>query len=113
MPVINLAPTKPNNGIAMPIPEPLAALPGQPLCANYTGASLADLRGDYECKCLAGIPYERWAADMERWPCRRRHLLGLEQHSCAYARFGSDLSADTDEQVLQNNQGQTRSGEKE
>lgn len=97
----------------MPIPEPLAALPGQPLCANYTGASLADLRGDYECKCLAGIPYERWAADMERWPCRRRHLLGLEQHSCAYARFGSDLSADTDEQVLQNNQGQTRSGEKE
>lgn len=82
--------------------RPLVALPGQPLCAHFTGAVLADLRGDNECKCRAGIPYDRWSNDIDRWPCRRRHLLGLEQHTCASAQFGSDLSADTDEQLLQN-----------
>ena len=82
--------------------RPLVALPGQPLCAHFTGAVLADLRGDYECRCRAGIPYERWTIEIDRWPCRRRHLLGLEQHTCASAQFGSDIAADIDEQLQQN-----------
>lgn len=34
----------------------LVSLPGQPLCRHYTGAALEHLRGDYSCKCLAGVP---------------------------------------------------------
>jgi hypothetical protein len=65
----------------------LSPLPEQPICKHYTGATLANLTGDYSCQCLAGVPYERWAPDMDRWPCRCRHLLGLEQHDCASADY--------------------------
>jgi hypothetical protein len=78
---------------------PLKALEGQPLCKYYTGASLEDLRGDYSCKCLVAVPYERWCSDMERWPCRRRHIIGLEQHTCEKADYGTALSDDVDAQV--------------
>lgn len=77
----------------------LVALPGQPLCKHYTGVTLAHLTGDYSCACLAGVPYERWTPSMGRWPCRRRHLLGLEQHECEHKDYNSELSADVDAQL--------------
>ena len=79
----------------------LSALPGQPLCKHYTGATIDNLTGDYSCRCLADVPYERWTPDMDRWPCRRRHLLGLEQHECAKKDYGSDLTEDVDEQLTE------------
>lgn len=85
-------------------PEPagaLVTLPGQPICKHYTGATLANQSGDYSCTCLAGVPYDRWTPDMERWPCRRRHLLGLEQHACKFADYGSDVASDVDKQLTE------------
>ena len=87
---------------------------------HYTGSTLDNLTGDYSCKCLAGIPYERWLPNMGRWPCRRRSILGLEQHTCAAADYGTDPAADIDAQTTamtlraisgQNISAQTRSGE--
>lgn len=80
---------------------PLKPLPGQPLCKHYTGASLSDLAGDYSCRCLADIAYESFVPDMNRWPCRRRHLLGLEQHPCASRDYGDSISESIDEQLAQ------------
>ena len=79
---------------AAPCSASLFPLPGQPLCKHYTGATLDNLTGDYLCKCLAGIPYERWIPNMNRWPCRRRSILGLEQHTCALADYGTDPPVD-------------------
>lgn len=81
--------------------DKLTASDGQPLCKHYTGAKLGNLTGDYSCKCFAGIPYERWTPMMERWPCRRRHILGLEQHQCPAADYGSEISNDVDKQVTE------------
>jgi hypothetical protein len=77
----------------------LVSLPGQPLCRHYTGAALEHLRGDYSCKCLAGVPYELFPSDMLRWPCRRRHILGREQAECSAKDYGSEISGDVDAQV--------------
>lgn len=77
----------------------MKALPGQPLCLHYTGATLANLTGDYSCVCLAGIPYERWTPDMGRWPCRKRHILGLEQHQCAKSDYSITTEDAIDEQL--------------
>jgi hypothetical protein len=77
----------------------LVRLPGQPLCKHYTGASLDNLTGDNSCRCLAGIPYDRWVKNMERWPCRRRHILGLEQHHCDAREYGDQLTESVDAQV--------------
>lgn len=77
----------------------LVSLPGQPLCKHYSGATLANLTGDYTCKCLAGVPYELFPSDMERWPCRRRHILGREQAECSVKDYGSEISGDVDTQV--------------
>lgn len=79
--------------------ERMVSLPGQPLCKNYSGATLANLTGDYTCQCLAGVPYELFPADMERWPCRRRHILGREQAECSVKDYGSELSDDVNAQV--------------
>lgn len=77
----------------------LNTAPGQPLCVHFTSPSKEHLKGDYSCRCRAGMPYETWVQDPERWPCRRRHLLGLQQHTCANAEYPSDLSADVDQQM--------------
>lgn len=77
----------------------LTALPGQPLCKHYTDATLANLTGDYACRCLAGVPYERFPSSVERWPCRRRHITGLEQAECSRKDYGSEIAEDVDEQV--------------
>lgn len=79
----------------------LVSLPGQPLCKHYTGAVLENLTGDYSCRCLAGKPYELWTPTMERWPCRRRHILGLEQHKCDAAEYGDELTDSVDAQVTE------------
>lgn len=73
----------------------LVSLPGQPLCKHYTGATAADRM----CRCLADIPYDKWVSNMERWPCRRRHILGLEQHHCDKADYGDKLTDSVNAQV--------------
>lgn len=80
---------------------PLVPLPGQPLCRHYTGAGLHNLTGDYSCRCRANVPFERWSPSIDRWPCRRRHLLGLAQHECEHADYGSQISSDVDEQLTE------------
>lgn len=82
-------------------PGALTQLPGQPLCKHYTGAALSDLTGDYSCCCRAKVPYERWTPDIDRWPCRRRHILGLEQHACRLAEYGTDLPEDVNKQLTE------------
>ena len=86
--------TKPGSSL-----QRMVSLPGQPLCKHYSGASLANLTGDYTCKCLAGVPYELFPSDMRRWPCRRRHILGCEQAECSVKDYGSEISGDVDAQV--------------
>lgn len=81
--------------------SPLAELPGQPICKHYTGAALENLTGDYSCRCLAGVPYERWTPSMNRWPCRRRHILGVEQHECEHKDYGDALTESVDEQITE------------
>lgn len=81
--------------------SPLAELPGQPLCKHYTGAALENLTGDYSCRCLAGVPYERWTPSMNRWPCRRRHILGVEQHECEHKDYGDTLTDSVDNQITE------------
>lgn len=81
--------------------SPLAELPGQPLCKHYTGAALENLTGDYSCRCLAGVPYERWTPSMNRWPCRRRHILGVEQHECEHKDYGDALTESVDNQITE------------
>jgi hypothetical protein len=83
--------TKSANGGSL---HPLVSLPGQPICKHYSGATLAHLTGDYTCQCLAGVPYELFPSDMERWPCRRRHILGPEQAQCSVKDYGSQLTGD-------------------
>jgi hypothetical protein len=77
----------------------LVSLPGQPLCKHYSGATPAHLTGDYTCQCLAGVSYELFPSDMERWPCRRRHILGREQAECSGKDYGSEIYGDVDAQV--------------
>lgn len=79
----------------------LVPLPGQPLCKHYSGAPPENLDGNYTCKCLAGVPYEIFPSNMERWPCRRRNITGLEQAECSLKYYGSELSNDVDEQVTE------------